>query len=79
VGHNFQKPVVLPRKNSGTLYRRGYWLIPSPVGAFHDPVLDSLVRTALRENRDVRIAAARIEEAYAAMKYNWAITSEAWI
>jgi multidrug efflux system outer membrane protein len=37
---------------------------------FNDPVLDSLVRIALRENYDVRIAAARVEEARAAWRYN---------
>src|SRR5206468_485899 len=29
---------------------------------FQDPVLDDLIRTALAENKDVKIAAARIEE-----------------
>ncbi|MGD0234731.1 MAG: RND transporter, partial [Syntrophorhabdales bacterium] len=29
---------------------------------FGDPVLDGLVETALKENKDVRIAAARVEE-----------------
>ena len=29
---------------------------------FHDPVLDELVEAALKENKDIRIAAARIEE-----------------
>ena len=29
---------------------------------FGDPVLDSLIETALKENKDVRIAAARVEE-----------------
>ena len=31
-------------------------------GQFNDPVLDSLVRTALRENLDLQIAAARVDE-----------------
>ena len=31
-------------------------------GQFDDPVLDNLVRTALRENLDLQIAAARVEE-----------------
>jgi outer membrane protein, multidrug efflux system len=73
VGPNFVKPVVnAPDKfrftytGEDTAYTLSWWEM------FNDPVLDSLVRTALRENRDVRIAAARIEEAYAAMKYNWA-------
>jgi multidrug efflux system outer membrane protein len=29
---------------------------------FQDPVLDELIQTALQNNRDVRIAAARVEE-----------------
>jgi len=29
---------------------------------FQDPVLDELIETALRENRDIRIAAARVEQ-----------------
>ena len=29
---------------------------------FHDPVLDDLVEAALKENKDIRIAAARVEE-----------------
>ena len=29
---------------------------------FHDSVLDELIESALRENKDIRIAAARIEE-----------------
>jgi outer membrane protein, multidrug efflux system len=32
---------------------------------FHDPVLEQLIRTALRENYDVRVAAARVLEAQA--------------
>jgi outer membrane protein, multidrug efflux system len=73
VGPNFVKPAVnSPEKfrfnytGEDTAYTLSWWEL------FNDPVLDSLVRTALRENRDVRIATARIEEAYAAMKYNWA-------
>lgn len=73
VGPNFVKPVHnSPDKfrftytGEDTAYTLSWWEM------FNDPVLDSLVRTALMENRDVRIAVARIEEAYAAMKYNWA-------
>ena len=73
VGPNFQKPVV----NSPAEFRFDYlredtanilcwWEL------FNDPVLDTLIRIALQENRDVRIAAKRIEEANAAWKYNWA-------
>lgn len=34
---------------------------------FQDPVLDELIRSALAENLDVRIAAARVEEFYGAL------------
>jgi multidrug efflux system outer membrane protein len=34
---------------------------------FEDPVLDELIRTALADNLDVRIAAARVEEFYGAL------------
>jgi multidrug efflux system outer membrane protein len=34
---------------------------------FDDPVLDELIRTALADNLDVRIAAARVEEFYGAL------------
>lgn len=34
---------------------------------FNDPVLDELIRTALADNLDVRIAAARVEEFYGAL------------
>lgn len=71
VGPNFVKPVV----NSPQEFRF------DPIGddttgilswwdLFNDPVLDTLIFTALRENKDVKIAAARIEEARAAMRYN---------
>jgi multidrug efflux system outer membrane protein len=73
VGPNFVKPVVDTPQN----YRFDYsgedsTGIVSWWELFNDPVLDTLIVTALRENKDVRIAAARMEEAYAAMKYNWA-------
>ena len=37
---------------------------------FNDPVLDTLIRVALNENKDVLIAAARIEAARATVGYN---------
>ncbi len=71
VGPNFQKPVVTsPEKfrfdfsGVDTTEILCWWDL------FSDPVLDSLIRTAMRDNRDVRIAAARIEEARASVKYN---------
>jgi outer membrane protein, multidrug efflux system len=71
VGPNFQKPVV----NSPVEFRFDYsgedtTAILSWWELFNDPVLDSLIRTALVENRDVGIAAKRIEEARANMRYN---------
>ncbi len=36
---------------------------------FNDPVLDTLIVTALRENKDVLVAAARIESARANIGY----------
>lgn len=73
VGPNFQKPVV----KSPSEFRFDYigedttsilewWQL------FNDPVLDTLVRLALEQNKDVRIAASRIEEARAVVGYNWA-------
>jgi len=37
---------------------------------FHDPVLDTLIVTALRQNKDLLIAASRIEQARANFKFN---------
>ena len=37
---------------------------------FHDPVLDTLIHTALRQNKDLLIAASRIEQARANYKFN---------
>lgn len=71
VGPNFQKPVV----NSPAEFRFDYSGIDTTEilswwELFNDPVLDSMIRIALVENRDARIAASRIEEARAAWKYN---------
>ncbi|MCU0370637.1 MAG: efflux transporter outer membrane subunit [Bacteroidales bacterium] len=71
VGPNFQKPVVESPKefrfdSSGvdSVATLEWWEL------FNDTVLDTLIREALRQNYDVRIAAARIEEARAAWRYN---------
>jgi multidrug efflux system outer membrane protein len=37
---------------------------------FNDPVLDTLIHTALRENKDLLIAASRVEQARANVKFN---------
>ena len=63
VGPNYVRPNVDPP----TVWRTDY---PQAEGAanaewwhqFGDPVLDDLVATALRENRDIAIAAARVEQ-----------------
>jgi multidrug efflux system outer membrane protein len=71
VGPNFQRPVVNPPaefrfdlSGQDSTEILSWWEI------FNDPTLDSLVKIALKENRDVRIAASRIEEARAAVGYN---------
>lgn len=71
VGPNFQKPAVNAPKefrfdaiNEDTTGILCWWEL------FNDPALDTLIRIALVENRDVRIAASRIEEARANMRYN---------
>lgn len=72
VGPKYQKPVVQTPDHfnySDTTVQDSalnleWWIL------FQDPQLESLIRTALAENRDVRLAAARIEEARAAVGYN---------
>jgi outer membrane protein, multidrug efflux system len=71
VGPNFQKPVVnSPKEFRFDLVEEDTTQILSWWDLFNDPVLDTLIKIALRENRDVRIAAARIEEARANMRFN---------
>jgi len=71
VGPNFHKP----DQNTHTNYRYvtnktdsiinlKWWKI------FNDPVLDTLIVTALRENKNVLIAASRIDQARANVGYN---------
>lgn len=71
VGPNFQKPVVqAPEKfrfdysgeDSAAIMQ--WWTL------FNDPVLDTLISVAVKENRDVRVAASRIEEARQTVRYN---------
>jgi multidrug efflux system outer membrane protein len=73
VGPNFQKPVV----TSPERFRFDYSGEDSTAilewwNLFQDPVLDTLIMTAIRENRDVKVAAARIEEARASLGYTQA-------
>lgn len=70
VGPNFQKPVV----NSPKEFRFNYTGIDTNMQLcwwelFRDPVLDSLVTLALNENKDVLIAAKRVEEARATVGF----------
>ena len=58
---------VRPEFDSPAVWRIDYAAAADAVNTrwweqFEDPVLDQLIDTALRENRDVRIAAARVEE-----------------
>ncbi|MFO7613553.1 MAG: efflux transporter outer membrane subunit, partial [Bacteroidales bacterium] len=71
VGPNFQKPVVQsPDKFRFSLVEADSIPTLSWWELFRDPVLDTLITIALKENRDVQIATARIEEARAAMRFN---------
>jgi multidrug efflux system outer membrane protein len=70
IGPDFSRPAV-PEPAA--------WVQPAPVresianlpwwSVFSDPVLQDLIRSALAENRDVRIAAARVDEAAAALGF----------
>lgn len=71
IGPDFQKPAVnAPKEFRFDLVKEDSVELLSWWELFNDPVLDTLIRTALKENRDVRIAASRIEEARANMRYN---------
>ena len=70
VGPNFQKPELeIPDRfrfagpEAEAAVNLKWWEL------FNDPVLNALVLTALRENRDVRIAASRVEEARASLGF----------
>ncbi len=63
VGPNYRRPAVetppswrLEEKEVQDMANTAWW------EQFQDPVLEELIRTALRENKDVQIAAARVEE-----------------
>jgi len=63
VGPNYQRPSVeVPQgwrtqeKEAKDVANTAWW------GQFNDPVLNGLIQTALQENKDVKIAAARIEQ-----------------
>lgn len=63
VGPDYQRPAVetptnwqIDIRQANDLANTRWW------EQFQDPVLDNLVQTALQENKDVQIAAARVEE-----------------
>lgn len=71
VGPNFQKPEdetpqTFRYTNNATdsIINLKWWEL------FHDPVLDTLIATALRENKNLLVAASRIEQARANVKFN---------
>jgi multidrug efflux system outer membrane protein len=71
VGPNFQKP----EDETPQTFRYTNNAIDSIINLkwwelFHDPVLDTLIATALRENKNLLVAASRIEQARANVKFN---------
>lgn len=71
VGPNYQKPVVeapeifrYEKNNLDSIIDLKWWEL------FQDPVLDSLIYAGLKQNKDVLIAASRINEARANLGYN---------
>ncbi len=63
LGPDYQRPDIdmpeawrFEEKESKDLANTAWW------GQFNDPVLNGLVTTALEENKDIRIATARVEE-----------------
>lgn len=63
VGPNYRRPAVetppswrFEEKQARTIANPAWW------EQFQDPILNRLIQDALRENKEVRIATARIEE-----------------
>ena len=63
LGKDYKRPVVdtpqswrFEEKDAKALANTAWW------GQFQDPVLNELIQTALKENKDIRIATARVEE-----------------
>src|SRR5512139_1816393 len=63
VGPNYKRPAVdvpqsfrFEEKEAKDLANEAWW------GQFNDPVLNDLIQIALQENKDVKVAAARIEQ-----------------
>jgi len=72
MGPNFQKPVVetpynfrFAESEPKAAANLKWWEL------FNDPVLTSLITTALAGNKDAMIAASRIEEARASLGPRW--------
>lgn len=70
VGPKYQKPVIespevymMGDDNPDSTFNLRWWKM------FDDDVLDTLIMTALEENKDVRMAASRIEQARAALGF----------
>jgi len=70
MGPDFQRPVMetpaefrFAEEEAEAVVNLKWWEL------FDDPVLHSLVRTALKNNKDMRIAASRIEEARASLGF----------
>ena len=67
LGPNYERPKVptpptwrdLPAAEAQTIANTPWWQV------FQDPQLQELIRVALAENRDLKIAAERVEEARA--------------
>jgi multidrug efflux system outer membrane protein len=75
MGPDFKRPVVEPPEHfsftdaqAEAVVNIKWWEL------FHDPVLDSLVATALSNNKDVLIVASRIEQARASLGFTEADT-----
>ena len=70
VGPNYSRPDLgLPGEYNGAGPASGTILVPEQWWTLYgDPTLDALVKTGLERNADVRLAAARVEEAEAALR-----------
>lgn len=73
VGPKYQKPLIqtpeaymMGDANPDSTFNLRWWEL------FDDDILDTLIMTALRENKDARIAASRIEQARASLGYTQA-------
>jgi len=71
VGPNYQKPEIASpeifkyeNKKIDSIIDLKWWEV------FQDPVLDSLIQVGLRENKDLLMAASRVNEARANLGYN---------